>query len=138
MVDLDQSGQGYQWVKVFLGPSLGWVMCRVKPQRHITVVGTTTLDPGDSVALVNVAGLVTVNLPQVSAWVKENHYQPVTGFERAIWIKDFGGNATAFAITVHPFAGDKIDNLAMDFTIVQNRQLLRLYPLNDLTGWISG
>lgn len=138
MVDLDQSGQGYQQVRVYLGPSLGWVIVRVKPQRSVTAVGTTTLDAGDSLVLVNIAGLVTINLPQVSKWVKEVQYMPSTGFERAVWVKDFGGNAAAFNITIHPFAGDKIDNLAQDFTIVQNRQLLRLYPLNDLTGWISG
>lgn len=136
--DLDQSGNSYQQVRVFRGPSLGWTLTQVKPQTPITAAGTYTMIGGDSLILVNIAGLVTVNLPSVSRWLSEPAYNPNTGFENAVWIKDFGGNAAAFNITVHPFSGDKIDNLAMDFTIVQNRQLLRLYPLNDRTGWISG
>lgn len=138
MPDIDQSGLAWQTAKVWLGPTLGWVMQQVRPTQSITTGGATTLQAGASVVFVNIAALVTVNLPPVSQWVLETAYQPNTGFERALWIKDFGGNANAFNITVHPFAGDKIDNLAQDFTIIQNRQLLRLYPLIDLTGWYSG
>lgn len=137
-VDLDQSGQGYQQVRVYLGPSLGWALVRVKPQTPITSVGTYTVQAGDCLLLVNVAGLVTVQLPSVASWVKETANNPSTGFERLLWIKDFGGNASAFNITIAPNGTDKIDNLAQNFTIVQNRQLLRLGALNDLTGWYSG
>jgi hypothetical protein len=93
--------------------------------------------PGDSVIFVNVAAAITINLPDVRLWVNEIAYQPATGFERAIWIKDLG-NAGAFPITIHPFFGQVIDNLAQSFQIVQNRQLLRLYPFNELTGWWTG
>lgn len=113
-------------------------MVRVKPETLITSAGSYTVQPGDSILLVNVAGLVTTMLPSVARWVKENYYNPSTGFERALYIKDYGGNANAFNITVTPNGTDKIDNFSASFTIVQNRQLLRLYPLNDLTGWWSG
>lgn len=136
--DLDQSGQGYQQIRVYLGPSLGWVMVRVKPQTFINSAGTYSFQPGDSILLINVAGLVTIPLPSVARWVKETSYNPATGFERAIYIKDYGGNAVAFPITVTPDGTDTIDKFAASFTIVQARQLLRLYPLNDLSGWFSG
>lgn len=136
--DTDQGGDYVQWMRVWRGPSLGWSMVQIKPPQSITAAGTTTLTAGSSIVLVNVAGLVTVNLPDVSKWLQESANQPSNAFEGAIWIKDFGGNAAAFNITVHPFTAQKIDNLAQDFVIVQNRQLLRLYPLNDLTGWYSG
>jgi hypothetical protein len=136
--DLDQSGNGYQQIRVYLGPSLGWQMVRVKPQTMVTVAGTYSFQAGDSILLVNVAGLVTIPLPSVARWVKETAYNPATGFERAIYIKDLGGNAATFNITVTPDGADKIDSLAQSFTIVQNRQLLRLYPLNSLDGWFSG
>lgn len=135
--DLDQSGQGYQIVRVYRGPSLGWAELRVKPQTLVTTASYQVIG-GDSLLLVNRAGLVTVLLPSVALWVKEPSYNPNTGFENALWVKDFGGNAAAFNITVTPFGADKIDNLSISFTLVQNRQLLRLYPLNSLDGWISG
>lgn len=137
-MDLDQGGFTYQKVRVWMGPSLGWVDQQVKPNFNIVTAGTFALPAGTSIVLINVAGLVTVNLPSVSAWLKEPAYNPMTAFERALWIKDLGGNAQAFNITVTPFGSDKIDNLGISFTIVQNRQLLRLYPLNDLSGWMSG
>lgn len=136
--DLDKGGNSFQRVRVYRGPSLGWVETYVKPALSVTSGGTTTLSAGASIVLVNFAGAVTINLPKASAWFAEAFARPNPVFENAIYIKDFGGNAAANNITVHPFAGDKIDNLAQDFTIVQNRQLLRLYPMNDLTGWFSG
>jgi hypothetical protein len=138
MVDLDQGGLTYQKTRVYLGPSLGWVEVQVMPSQAITAVGSYTLVAGASMVMVNVAGLVTINLPDVSKWLLEVAYQPATGFERAIWVKDLGGNAAAFNITIHPFGTQKIDNLQQDFTIVQNRQLIRLYPMNDLSGWFVG
>lgn len=135
--DLDQSGNGYQQVRVFLGPSLGWTMQAVKRELDVTAAGSTTITPGSSLILVNCSGLVTLLLPDVTKWVQENAYLPATGFERAVIIKDIGGHAAAFNITVTPFGAQKIDGLAQSFTIVQNRQLLRLFPLNDQTGWAS-
>ena len=136
--DMDRSGFGYQGIAVYQGHSLGWTRALVKNQRRITTGGTFSVAPGDCVILVNSTSPVILLLPRVSLWMREPLGVPVVGFERAIWIKDYGSYASAINITVTPFAGDKIDNLAQDFTIIQDRQLLRLYPLNDLTGWISG
>ena len=136
--DLDQGGSAWQGLMVYLGPSLGWVKTRVKPEFNITTSDTFTLSSDCGVVLVNVAGLVTINLPDVRQWVQEFAYNPSTAFERAIWIKDLGGNALLFNITVNPFGTQAIDALVAPFTIIQNRQLLRLYPLGDLSGWFSG
>ena len=135
--DLDKSGRGYRGSRVYRGPSLGWTEAEVRPE---TVVTTTpyTVQPEDGIILLNLAAIQTVNLPQVADWYNSRLLYLDHGVELALWIKDFGGNAAAFNKTVHPFSGDSIDALLIDFTIVQNRQLLRLYPMNDLTGWISG
>jgi hypothetical protein len=137
MADLDQSGRGYRRVLVWAGPSIGLRQCEIQPQTIITAA-SYTLVPGDGIILLNLAGVQTVNLPSVSAWVNDRLAFTSNPFEEAVWIKDFGGNAAASNKTVHPFGSDTIDALAIDFTIGQNRQLLRLYPMNDLTGWISG
>jgi hypothetical protein len=87
---------------------------------------------------VNVAGLVTLNLPDVRLWVQEPAYQPATAFERAIWIKDLGGFAGANPITVQPLPAQTIDLSGAAIQIATNHGLVRLYPLNDMTGWWLG
>jgi hypothetical protein len=94
---------------------------------------------GTSVVLVDVAGLVTINLPDVTQVIKVLPFLPGAVFAEVIWIKDLGGNARNFNIVVHPFPGQTIDKLAQDFNLIENRQLLRLYPMAlDLSGWVSG
>ena len=136
-VDLDKGGRGYRSVRAYRGPTLGWADVEVKPE---VIVTTTPYDiqPEDGIILLNAAAIQTVNLPKVSVWYNSITWNLDHALELALWIKDFGGNAAAFNKTIHPFPGDTIDALAIDFTLGQNRQLLRLYPLNDLTGWISG
>src|SRR5882672_972307 len=133
--DLDKGGTGFHRSKVYLGPTLGWVDSPLIPARIITITGTSTIDPGDSVVLVDVAATVTVNLPDVVEWVKQSFGRPATGYERALWIKDLGGNATLFNITVHPFGGQLIDKSAANVVMNTNFQMIRLYPLFDLSGW---
>ena len=151
MADLDQGGTAFQKVNVYLGPSLGWFAAQVEapPQRRITAGGTTVIGSGESNILVDAgANNVTLLLPDVNLWLALSTFSPVSvaplvpyiqGFQRAIFIKDFGGNAAANNITVTPFGAQTIDKLAQSFTIIQNRQLLRLYPVvAGATGWFSG
>jgi len=133
-MDLDQSGLGFQKTKVYLGPSLGWVETQILPSRVITTPGTHQILPGDSTIFVDVAGSVTLILPNVIEWVKETAYQPATGFGRLISVKDMGNGAT-FPITVQPFDAQKIDDQLGAVTITQTYQSITFAPVNDLTGW---
>lgn len=143
MADLDQSGQVSQYIKAYLGPTIGWVLLPVRSERIITAAGDVTVGLGESIILLNktVGAATIVFLPDVTTWI-QIAIQITTlmnsPFGGVIYIKDLKGDAAANNITVRPFGTQKIDGLQQDFTIVQNRQLLRLYPLNDLTGWFSG
>jgi hypothetical protein len=132
-VDLDQGGFP-QRQPVYLGPTLGWQLLRTKPERYIVGGGSYTLGPDDGVVLVNTPAAVTLNLPDVTKWSNEPFGQPVTAFERAIWVKDIGGYAGSFHITVTAFPGQTID-AASSAVISTFFGVLRLYPLVDLTGW---
>lgn len=99
--------------------------------------GQTVLPAGTSLVLVNVAASVTIQLPSIVSWVQEVALQPTTAFDRSIWIKDLGYNAANFNITITPFSGDTIDNQS-SFSIITNGDLIRLYPLINLTGWFVG
>jgi len=132
LVDLDQSGSSWQKVRAWLGPSLGWVDRIVKPEVYISTPGVYNVQPGDSILFVNSTG-VSINLPDVRAWVNEPAYQPATGFERSLWVKDFGFAGTS-NVLISAFTGQTIDTLASTILSV-NFGLMKLWPLNNLSGW---
>src|SRR5262245_36786741 len=136
MTDLDRSGFGFQRVRTYLGPSLGWVDELVSPSTPITSGGTRTVLPGESLLLVNVAAGVTLQLPDVVKWWQQTANQPATGFERSITIKDIGGNAANFNIIVAPFGQQTIDNIAQALVISQAKANVKLIPVVDLSGWM--
>ena len=135
MSDLDQSGHSYQRVRTYLGPSLGWKEEFVQPTTDIRTGGTYVVKPGDSLLLVDVAAIVTIQLPNVVDWVQQNSYQPATGFERAISVKDLGGNAHNFNIIIAPFGQQAIDNLQQALVLSTARANVKMIPLNDMSGW---
>jgi hypothetical protein len=135
-LDYDQGGNNmYQLSRTYFGPSLGWAMTEVLPTQAITSAGTTTIGLGASVVLVNVAAAVTLNLPSVVSWARPIN-QPAALFYTGIWIKDLGGNAGSFAITINPAIGELID-WGASTTISVAHGFVHLYPLPDLTGWYS-
>ena len=135
--DLDQSGTSFQRVKVWQGPSLGWTEVFIKPSQRITTGGVTTLTGGSSVVLVDVAATVTLNLPDVTRWISQPAGQPSTSLERILVVKDFGGHAASFNITIDGFGTQTIDG-SLTATISTNFGYLRLYPLNSGAGWFVG
>jgi hypothetical protein len=136
--DLDKGGAYSQKQRVWFGPTEGWKDSFVLPSVTITSGGVTNLPAGISLLLIDVAATVTINLPSAIVVLQQTAYQPANGIERSIWIKDFGGNAAAFNITVNPFGTEKFDKTLTQLIIGQNRQLVRLYPLGDGTGWFVG
>ena len=136
--DLDKGGAYSQKLRSYFGPTLGWLDEYVLPTVTISSGGVTNLPAGVSLLLIDVAALVTINLPSALVVLQQTSFQPANGIERSIWIKDFGGNAAAFNITINPFAGQFFDKTLASLTIGQNRQLVRLYPLGDGTGWFVG
>lgn len=136
MVDLDQSGHGFQRVRTYLGPSLGWKDELVSPSTDITTGGIHVVQPGESLLLVDVSAVVQINLPDVARWFQQTADQPATGFERSITVKDIGGNAANFNIAVVPFGQQAIDNIQQALVISQAKANVKLIPLVDLSGWM--
>lgn len=136
MTDLDKGGRGFQRVRTYLGPSLGWTDEYVQPSVEVETGGIYVVKPGDSLILVNAAAGVVIQLPDVVSWVQQTANQPATGFDRGITVKDIGGNAANFNIVVAPFAGQTLDNIQQQLVISANRAVVRFVPLIDLTGWV--
>ncbi len=135
--DLDQGGTARQWVRTFMGPSVGWVMLPGTNPFDIIVGGTYILTPDTSLVQVKVAALVTLTLPTaidpgVPAGVLPGPYA-----KTPITILDIGGNAFTFPITIQPASGlENIMGLA-SIQITANYGGVTLKPNNAQKGWTS-
>jgi hypothetical protein len=62
----------------------------------------------------------------------------IAGFGRDIWVKDLSGNATPLTpIVIQAYGTDTVDGLP-SFSMITTNELIRLYALSDLSGWMVG
>jgi hypothetical protein len=111
--DLDQGGSLREWTRVYLGPTIGWVLQQILTPASSTVTtgGTTTIGPGTSVVLVNFNGSVTIQLPSsMNAAVPGIPGVTIPPYLNPppITISDAGGHAGTFPITILPFGTEKV------------------------------
>jgi hypothetical protein len=134
--DLDQGGTSRQYVRQYLGPSMGWVTIPAPAASilAITAAGTYTVSRSTTLVQVNVNGAVTLNLPKAHTPAKPA--QLGLFVQTPLVIADVGGFATANPITIVPFAGETIMGLA-SIRITVNYGAFTLKPLDALTGWES-
>lgn len=138
LTQLDQGGGNCQWVRTYLGPTIGWVMLPVVPELEVTSAAALVLSPYTSRVLLK-AATKAITLPSVRQWmIASLPLGNTAAFDRSIWIKDYVGDASGGApIVITPNGTDTIDGLA-SFSIITPNDLIKLYPLTDLTGWYVG
>jgi len=134
----DQGGGNCQWVKVWLGPTLGWALLPVMPELIISSAAALTIPAYASRVLLN-AAVKAITLPSVSQWMLASlPLANTAAFDRSLWIKDYIGDASVGApIVITPNGTDTIDGLS-SFSIITNFDLIRFYPLTSLLGWYVG
>ena len=138
LLQTDQGGSNCQWTKVYLGPTLGWVMLPIMPELEITSAAALTIPAYASRVLLK-AAVKAIALPSVSQWMLATlPLANTAAFDRSLWIKDYVGDASSGApIVITPNGSDTIDTLS-SYSIITQNDLLKLYPLTDLTGWFVG
>jgi hypothetical protein len=135
--DLDQGGTARQWVRTFLGPSVGWVSLPGINPYPITAAGTYTLAADTTLVTVSVAGLVTIMLPSAQNPGVSAGVQPGLYARKPITIVDTGGNAQATNITIMPVdVTENIMGLA-SITISVNYGGYTLTPDSTQKGWTA-
>lgn len=130
VVDLDKGGTFREWVKVYLGPSLGWYPIQVSNVTAITSSGTTTIASGVTLVTVNYNGAVTVQLPSAIAVVGV----PITLVGVPMTIVDIGGYAGAHTITILPYGSETIMGLA-SLPLTTPFGAFTLQPKTITGGW---
>lgn len=135
-LDLDQGGTVRQSQRLYLGPSIGWILSPANNILSVTTVGTTIVLLGTTLILINVAGLVTIQLPSALASAAGAQALPGTFLGRPITVVDSGGNAnpTTRKITILPFGTELIDGLA-SIAIQAPYGAFVLTPNTPLGGW---
>lgn len=136
-LDLDQGGTARQWVRTYMGPSVGWVYLPGRNPFLITAAGTYVILPDTTLIEVNVAGAVIIMLPSaidpgVPAGVLPGDYA-----KKPITVVDIGGNAQINPITIKPASvAENILGLA-SISITVNYGGYTLNPSNAQKGWTS-
>lgn len=136
--DLDQGGTSRQWVRTYMGPSVGWqYLPGLNPLPIIIAAGTYVLTPDTTLVQVNIAGAVTIILttainPGVPAITLGQLYakKPVT-------IVDVGGFGFTNPITIMPASvAENIMGLA-SIQISSAYGGYTLSPSNEQKGWTN-
>lgn len=134
--DFDQGGTSRQWVRTYMGPSIGWIYLPGRNPFEITAAGVYTLQPDTSVVNVNVNGAVTINLPSNQNPSAPAGVLPALYARTAISIVDVGGHATAHPITIQSQAGETIMGLA-SVQITSNYGAFILSPNVQSKAWMN-
>lgn len=128
--DLDQGGTARQWVRTYLGPTVGWVDFIVNNVLNVATTGTTTVPVGTTLVAVDVNATVTLQLPSAI---------PALGIPTSfagvpITVVDIGGFAGVHTITILPFGTEKIMGLnSLDLATAYGSW--RLLPNTTSGGW---
>lgn len=136
--DLDQGGSFRQYVRRWLGPSVGWVTSPDTNVVPVTAAGTTTVLVGTTLVQISANGNVTIQLPS-----SKQAIQPTPGalpglsLGLPMTIVDVGGyaNGTSVIYTIVPFGSELIMGLA-SIDIASPYGAFVLMPiLNGNGGW---
>lgn len=137
-LDLDQGGTARQWVRTYMGPTVGWqYLPGLNPLPTITAAGTYTLLPDTTLVQVNVAGAVTIILPSaIDPGVPAVTLGQLFA-KKPITIVDIGGFANGNNILIQPASiAENIMGLA-SIKITTNYGAFTLNPSSIQKGWTN-
>src|SRR6516164_6728193 len=125
--DLDQGGTSRQWLKEYMGPSVGWKDTPLRNIVEITVGGTYNIDPSTNLVRVNTTGAVTLVLPSAANPAASFSQQNLFA-RNAITVVDVGGHAGLSPITIQ--RNNPADNImgAPSLTLSVNYSTITLLP----------
>lgn len=136
-LDLDQGGTFRQWVKMYMGPSVGWVSVPVDAVLDITTTGAHAIARGTSLILINVDADVTIDLPSSLASPQGPQVLPGQWIINPVTIVDIGGFAGTRLYRINPFGSELISGLP-SVDLASPRGTIILIPILTTGGWNLG
>jgi len=137
MPDFDQGGTARQWVRTFMGPTIGWIDLPAVNPVDIIAAGTYAIAPDTTLVRVNVAGAVTIVLPSALNPNVPAVTVPGPYAQSPLTIMDIGGNAQANPITINPASGAENIMGQSSIQITSNYGAYTLKPNNAQAGWTN-
>lgn len=112
--DLDQGGTFRQYVRRWLGPSIGWVNSPDENVVPVTAGGTTTLLPGTTLVPISSPVSATIQLPSSKQSIAGQAAVPGLALKLPMTIVDSGGFVDGVTVlyTILPFGTEKIMGLS--------------------------
>lgn len=132
--DLDQGGTVREWIKTYLGPTVGWILMQVSTVLAVTSGGIKTVGVGTTLVTVNSLASPTIQLPTAIQPSPAVTIPPGTYPGVPVTVVDIGGHAVAAPITILPFGTELIMGLA-SLTIDTNYGAYSLLPNTISGGW---
>ncbi len=133
-LDLDQGGTFREWVRTYMGPSVGWVMAPARNVLAVTAAGAYTLLQGCTLVIIDTTAAVVLTLPSaidpsVSAGVLPGPY-----IKTIVTIVDIAG---APNVTIHPASGAETIMGLASISLITPFGSYSLRPDNTLKGWTA-
>lgn len=132
-LDLDQGGTFREWVRTWMGPSVGWVMAPARNVLTITAAGAYTLLNSTTLVIVNTTAPVTITMPSALDPTVPAGAQPGPYVKSIITIVDISGAPNA---TIAAAAGQTIMTLA-SISLATAYGSFSLRPDNAFRGWTA-
>lgn len=137
-LDLDQGGTARQWVRTYLGPTVGWVFLPgLNPLPTITAPGTYIIAPDTTLVQVNCVGAVVITLPTAIDPGVPAVTQGALYAKKPITIVDIGGHAQGNNIVINPASGAENIMGLTTISITVNYGAYTLNPSNSQKGWTN-
>jgi hypothetical protein len=136
-IDLDQGGTFRQWVRMYMGPSVGFVDVPVDAVLNVTAAGGTILQRGTSLVLINVNADVNITLPSAKASPAGPQAIPGQWVINPVTIVDIGGYAGTRTYNIFPAVGETISGLN-SVQLAAPRGTLIFIPILTTGGWNLG
>lgn len=137
-LDFDQGGTARQWVRTYMGPTVGWVyLPGLNPLPTITIAGTYILQPDTTLVQVDVAGSVTIMLPTAIDPGVPAVTQGALFAKKPVTVVDIGGFAQANPIIIKPASVAETIMSLTQISITVNYGAFTLNPSNAQKGWTN-
>lgn len=132
--DLDQGGTFREWIRTYMGPSVGWVQAPARSVLVIATAGTFSLQLSTTLVVINTTSAVTIVMPSAKDASVPAGAQPGLYVKSIINIVDISG---APNVTIEPISNAETIMGLASISLKSDYGSFSLRPDNAFAGWTA-